>query len=503
MKKIYNLVFVACCFLFSASLVIWFSFEDLVSPWFWTETTDSTPIVTNPKIYFNSSDFLASEWKYCIRATDGCNSFEVVDSKLWNSTEMYCENVYWKNGQESWSCLEYQFPSVCTSQYDPVCWDNWKTYDNPCLASDAQIAYIWECKNFTWNACTDEYKPVCWRDGVTYWNICKAWSVWVEYEWECKKVCSEEYNPVCWVDWVTYQNSCKIWDIKIDYYWPCRITCNNDYNPVCWINWVTYQNACKAWISNVPIDYYWPCQPCWTKFDPVCWINWVTYENECRANNAWVKIAYYSACNIYDVEPCTEEYKPVCWVNWVTYPNACKAKNRGISIAYYSECSYTAPVCALNYSPVCWSDGRTYENACLASNVKIVYTWKCANYSVNSCWNNYSPVCWINGITYDNECKAWKTAILYTGKCREVKVETWNEYIDQNLLASLEKSTWIVQSKFKSISTYVLENAVIIIDWEIARQKVWWVVTYAKKKTVTQYVFIKNAINKELSQRKW
>jgi hypothetical protein len=502
MKKIYSIVLVACCLLITASLARWFSFSDLVSPEIGIETSPSAPIVTNPKIYFNSSDFLSAEWKYCTRATDGCNTFEVVNSKLWNATEMYCENVYWKNWQESWSCLEYQFPSVCTSQYDPICWDDWKTYSNPCLVSDVQIAYIWECKSFSGNSCTDEYAPVCWVNWVTYPNVCSAWNVWISYQWECKKVCSEEYNPVCWVDGVTYQNACKAGDIKIDYYGPCRVTCNNDYNPVCWINGVTYQNACKAWISNVPIDYYGPCITCWTKFEPVCWVNWVTYENECRANNAWVSIAYYSACKSGSTEACTEEYKPVCWVNWVTYPNACKARNRGISIAYYSECSSTNPVCALNYEPVCWSDGRTYSNACLAWSIKVVYTWKCANYSVNYCGNNYAPVCWVNWVTYSNECKAWTNAILYTGKCREIQVVSWDEYIDEKLLASLEKAQWVVQSKLKSLSTYVLERAVTILDWEIAKQKI-WTITSAKKKSVTQYTFIKNVINSELFQRKW
>jgi hypothetical protein len=497
MKKIRIVLVLVCLLVFPVAVVIWASINNLISVW--DEVIPNNSVVSNPKIYFNSADFLENEWKYCFRATDGCNTFEVVNWKLWNSTEMYCENVYWKNGKESWSCIEYQFPSICTNVYSPVCWDDGVTYSNPCLASEkTQIAYIWECKSFNWNACSEEYAPVCWKDWVTYGNICKAGSVWIDYQGECKKVCSEEYAPVCWVDWVTYQNDCKIWDIKISYYWPCKITCNDDYNPVCWINWETYQNPCKAW--NVPIDYYWPCLPCWTKFEPVCWVNGVTYENECRANNAWVAIAYYGACTYISVEPCTEEYRPVCWINWVTYPNACKAKNRWVDIAYYSECSYSVPVCPLNISPVCWVNGKTYDNACLASSVKVAYTGKCAT-PINACTNIYAPVCWINGITYDNECKAWKIMILYTWKCNtNIYDDIDFKYIDEKLLVSLEKSESLIQSKLKNISISVLERAVIILDGEIEKRKI-WVLTDSKKKIITQYTFIKNVIKKELRER--
>lgn len=37
----------------------------------------------------------------------------------------------------------------CTMEYDPVCWKNWKTYSNECVANTewTEVNYKWECES--------------------------------------------------------------------------------------------------------------------------------------------------------------------------------------------------------------------------------------------------------------------------------------------------------------------------------------------------------------------
>lgn len=55
--------------------------------------------VLDVKIYWNSQDFLESEWLTCSIATDGCNTVHIIDGKLGAMTKMYC-------GVQEWSCLD-------------------------------------------------------------------------------------------------------------------------------------------------------------------------------------------------------------------------------------------------------------------------------------------------------------------------------------------------------------------------------------------------------------
>lgn len=137
------------------STIILFTLSlSLVSAEVWGTITRS--ITSSPTVYKTSEEFLKAEWATCESATDGCNTISIWNWALWASTEMYCENIYWVNGQEKWSCKKQkevvveEGPTMCTMQYDPVCWVDWVTYGNSCSAWKVKVAYTWECNLESW-----------------------------------------------------------------------------------------------------------------------------------------------------------------------------------------------------------------------------------------------------------------------------------------------------------------------------------------------------------------
>jgi hypothetical protein len=157
---------------------------------------------------------------------------------------------------------------ICPANWAPVCWVDWVTYANTCMAGDVEIASQWECVNSdTWiiGFCTLEWAPVCWADWVTYGNTCMAGNVEIISKWECVTnglACTREWAPVCWVDWVTYANACMAGNTGINYQWECisssdTLVCTREWFPVCWKDWVTYANPCLA--GTVGVYYQWEC----------------------------------------------------------------------------------------------------------------------------------------------------------------------------------------------------------------------------------------------------
>lgn len=120
-------------------------------------------------VYNNTLDFEKAKWDICEQATDGCNTYSVIDWKVTHWTKMYCENH-----TPEWTCTKVKdevmttmsLPTttsnedderMCTMDYNPVCAKVQiqcittpcnpilETFSNACMAWDNEIVYAWEC----------------------------------------------------------------------------------------------------------------------------------------------------------------------------------------------------------------------------------------------------------------------------------------------------------------------------------------------------------------------
>lgn len=203
------------------------------------------------KVYNTKAEFEKAEWKTCASATDGCNNYIMKDGKVSAGTQMYCEDIYGKNGQEKWSCTSEKITSkeefikkhwkTCETATDGVNTFFWKD-----LSASTMIAYP---KDFTANwKCLKLKKDTSSKADFIkkYWNTCElatdgvnkffgknfenSTRIWYPENfvanWKCLKekeqtMCAAVYQPVCWVDWKTYSNSCVAGKVSVDYEWKC------------------------------------------------------------------------------------------------------------------------------------------------------------------------------------------------------------------------------------------------------------------------------------------
>ena len=99
--------------------------------------------------YNTSLEFLKAEWLTCKMATDWCNSVSITDWKLGAMTKIYCEDIYWNNGKEKWSCIDDKLENDrlwFLSLNDRNDYKNLKVklWDNKCQKLEKIVSTYWD-----------------------------------------------------------------------------------------------------------------------------------------------------------------------------------------------------------------------------------------------------------------------------------------------------------------------------------------------------------------------
>jgi hypothetical protein len=317
-------------------------------------------------------------------------------------------------------------PSLCPTNWDPVCGCDGETYDNPCFAAMAGVSvdYPGECTQpcFPGMACDEGYycryedcemdagvcvlrpemcpdvwEPVCGCDGNTYDNACFAAQagVTVAYPGECG-------DTQCWDNEMCTTDEYCLFDRCAAESGTCTArpeTCPDIWEPVCGCDGVTYSNACEAALAGMTVAHDGECEsdPCWN--NQMCGPRHYCWFESCAAETG-VCVAQPDAC--------IPEWDPVCGCDGRTYDNACFAAMAGVSVDFAGECEPLE----------CEHNGMCHErNYCLFEFCEAE-TGVCVE-RPQLCETYWEPVCGCDGNTYTNACFAAKAGqtVDFAGEC--------------------------------------------------------------------------------------
>jgi len=188
---------------------------------------------------------------------------------------------------------------ICNDEYEPVCWEDKKTYSNSCVAeriNEVIIAHKWECKEIIID--TNENLTWSW---IWESNLGET-ETWITNSWETY---SEENKPKIIIEE----------KLSPDYYKNLRSQCNE--NACCLSSVDTMENSnykeaidwqCKTWYIQDTLkceeSYKWcvvdssKTTTTWTTSNSTGTINWQKVLNYSNSNfNYWFSVpahSYYS-----------------------------------------------------------------------------------------------------------------------------------------------------------------------------------------------------------------